>query len=98
VDFQLDAKGRGVNPYGSIKFSYNKKTGIWSITGKLKGYLKGAWARHGITNQILINAQVTVPVVLLLQSDTLESFVVEPVLSYTDKAGISGTATYAPVR
>jgi len=96
VDFQLNAKGRGVNPYGTIRFSYNKKTGIWTVTGKLKGYLKGAWAGHGLTNQILINAQVTVPVVLLLRLDALESFAVEPVLSYTDKAGVSGTATYVP--
>lgn len=98
VDFQLDAKGRGVNPYGTIKFSVNKKTGIWTVTGKLKGYLKGAWASHGLTNHTVTNGQVTAPVVLLLQSDTLQSFVVEPVLSYTDKAGTSGTATYAPAK
>jgi len=97
VDFQMNAKGRGAGPYGTIKFSYNTKMGIWTVTGKLKGYLKGAWAGHGVTNQILINGQITVPVVLLLQSDSLESFAVEPVLSYTDKAGTSGTAAYVPV-
>ena len=98
VTFQLDAKGRGANPNGSIKLSYNTKGAIWTFTGKLKGNLRDSWVKFGLTNSIVINSQVTVPVLLLLQSDTLESFEVEPVLSYTDKAGTSGTATYAPVK
>jgi PKD repeat protein len=94
VDFQLDAKGRGANPHGNLKFSFNQKTGIWTFTGKLKGDMRDSWAKFGITSAITLNAEVTLPVVLLLQSDTIESFEVEPLSSYSNKSGSSGRATY----
>lgn len=98
VAFQLNAKGRGVNTNGNIKFARNTKSGLWTFTGKLKADMQGSWAKYGLTNDIVINRQVTVPVLLLLQSATVESFEVEPVLGYTDKSGTSGTATYAPAK
>ena len=49
AEFQLNAKGHGANSNGSITFAYKKKSGIWSFTGKLKGDLKGLWAKYGIT-------------------------------------------------
>lgn len=98
VDFQLNAKGRGANSNGNIKFSYNKKTGTWTYTGKLKGDLKGSWATYGITSGTVINSDVTFPVLLMLQSGTLETFDAELPLSYNNKSGISGIATYVPVR
>jgi hypothetical protein len=98
VTFQLTAKGRGANANGSIKFSRNTKSGLWTFTGKLKANMQDSWARFGLTNNIVINRQIAVPVILLLQSDAVESFEVEPVLSYTDKSGILGTARYEPVK
>lgn len=98
VDFQLDAKGRGVNTHGNIKFSYNQKTTIWTFTGKLKGNMLGSWVNYGLTTEIMLNAEVTLPVLLMLQSDTQATFDVEPLLSYTNAKGTSGRATYVPVR
>ena len=98
VDFQLNAKGRGANSHGSIKFSYNKKATIWTFTGKLKGSMRDSWANYGLTSEITPNAEVTLPVLLMLQSDTQVTFDVEPLLSYTNAKGTSGRATYVPVR
>lgn len=94
VAFQLNAKGHGTNRNGNIKFSYNKNTGDWQFTGKLKGDLKGAWAIYGITNGIVRNSDVTLPI--LLQSNTQETFDDEPPLIYDNKSGASGSATYLP--
>ena len=96
VAFQLNAKGKGASKNGSLKLSFSTKSGMWTFAGKLKGDMQGAWANHGLTNGVVINGQVTLPVVVLLQSDTVESSEAEPVLNYTDKAGTSGTATLAP--
>jgi hypothetical protein len=96
VAFQLNARGQAANPNGNVKFSFNQKTATWTFTGKLKGNLHNAWATHGLTQEIALNTQVTVPVVLLLQSGTVEAFDAEPVLSYSNKSGTSGTATYIP--
>jgi hypothetical protein len=96
VAFQLNAKGKGANKNGSLKVSFNTKSGSWTFAGKLKGDLQGSWAKFGLTSDAVTNSPVTVPVLLLLQSDTVESFEAAPVLSYTDKTGVSGTATLAP--
>lgn len=98
IAFQLNVKGQGANANGSIKFAHNTKSALWMFTGKLKADMQASWAQYGLTNSLVINRPVTVPVLLLLQSDTVESFEVEPVLGYTDKSGISGTATYAPAK
>jgi hypothetical protein len=93
VAFQLNAKGKGSNKNGSLKLSFNARSASWTFAGKLKGDMQGAWENHGLTNGVGVSSQVTVPVVVLLQSDTVESFEVEPVLNYTDKSGPSGSAT-----
>jgi hypothetical protein len=95
IAFQLN-KGKGSNKNGSLKMSFNAKSGSWTFAGKLKGDLQGSWAKFGITSDVATNSPVTVPVVLLLQSDTVEGFEAAPVLNYTDKTGVSGTATLAP--
>jgi len=96
VTFQLNARDQAANANGSIKFSFNQKTAVWTFTGKLKGNLHNAWATHGLTQAIASNTPVTVPVLLVLQSGTVEAFDVKPVLSYSNKSGTSGTATYVP--
>jgi hypothetical protein len=95
--FQLDAKGPGVNQRGTVKLSYNKKTAMWTFAGKLKGDLQAAWTEHGLTNQIIINGELTIPVLLTLQANTTAVLDANPSLSYTDKAGTLGVATYVPV-
>ena len=97
VSFQLSAKGRGANSNGNIKLAYNKQTATWTFTGKLKGNMRDSWTKFGITSTITSSSPVTLPVVLLLQSDTAESFEIEPVLNYSNKSGTSGTASY-PVK
>jgi hypothetical protein len=95
VDIQLNKKGSGANRNGNIKFSYKKKTGVWTFTGKLKGDLKGSWATYGITSGTVINSDVpTFPVLLMIQSDTLETFDAEPTLTYNNRSGTSGAATF----
>jgi PKD repeat protein len=96
VDIQLNAKGSGATRNASVKLSRNKKTGVWTITGKLKGDLKESWATYGITSGTVINSAVTFPVLLMIQSDTLETFHAELPLSYSNKSGASGTATLLP--
>ncbi|MGD1018933.1 MAG: PKD domain-containing protein [Verrucomicrobiia bacterium] len=94
VDIQLNAKGSGANSNGNVKFSHNKQTGVWTFTGKLKGDLKGSWATYGITSGTVISSDVpSFPVLLMLQSDTLETFNAELPLSYSNSSGTSGTAT-----
>jgi PKD repeat protein len=97
VTFQLDAKGRGISQRGSVKFAHDKKTGTWTFSGQLRGNMHDAWAQIGLTNDVLINSAVGVPVQLTIQSNIVGVFDAEPSLSYTDKAGTSGTATFVPV-
>jgi hypothetical protein len=94
--FTLNAKGKGSSKSGSLTVSINKKSGLWTYTGKLKGDMHGAWSNHGVTSAVVTNNLVTVPVVVLLQLDTLQSFESEPGLSYTCKNSVSGTGTLAP--
>ena len=96
VDVQLNAKGSGANKNASVKLSQNKKTGVWTINGRLKGDLKGSWAAYGITSGTVIDSAVTFPVVLMLQSATVETFEAETPLSYSNKSGTSGTARFLP--
>jgi hypothetical protein len=91
LEFQLNAKGKGVSGNGSITFSRNKKTGTWIFTGKLKGDMKSAWAKYGLTNAIMVNEDVTFPLLLTIQSDSLHAFDAEPQLSYSNRSGTSGT-------
>jgi len=94
VAFQLNARGQAANPNGNIKLSFNQQTATWTFTGRLKGNFHDAWATHGLTQATATNSPVTVPVLLVLQSGTVEAFDAEAVLSYSNKSGTSGTATY----
>ena len=94
----MNAKGSAANLHGSVKFTHNKKTGVWTFTGKLRGNMHDTWAQIGLTNDILINSAVGVPVQLTLQSNIVGVFDADLSLSYTDKAGTSGTATFVPVK
>ena len=96
--FQLNAKGSGANGSGSIKFSRNKKTGVWTFTGKLKGDLKGSWVTYGIVSGSGISADVAVPVSLTLRSGTTETFDASAPLFYSNRSGASGIGTYQPVK
>ncbi len=96
VTFQLSAKGRGANANGNFKLAFDARSAIWTFSGKLKGALNGSWARYGVIDSVVINSPVSVPVLLLLQSDTWVAGGFQPMLNYTDKTGPSGTATYAP--
>ncbi|MGD1019599.1 MAG: Ig-like domain-containing protein [Verrucomicrobiia bacterium] len=96
VAFQLNPKGSAANKNGNIKFSRNKRTGTWTFAGTLKGDLKGPWATYGVTSGTAINSDVSFPVLLTVHSGTPEIFAAELPLSYNNKSGTSGTATYLP--
>ncbi len=55
VAFQLK-KGRGANKNGSLKVSFNAKSGSWTFAGKLKGDLQGSWAAFGLTSVAVTNS------------------------------------------
>jgi len=94
--FTLNAKGKGSSKSGSLSVTFNTKSAVWTYKGKLKGDMHGAWANHGVTSAVATNSAITVPVVVLLQLDTLQSFESEPGMSYTCKNSVSGTGTLAP--
>jgi hypothetical protein len=73
IAYQLNAHGRGVNSNGNFKLSYNRKKAVWSFTSKLKGDLKGTWAKYGITSGTVINSDVTFPVLFMLKNVGQES-------------------------
>lgn len=98
VDFQLNAKGRGHSTNGTFKLTYNKRTKIWAITGNLKGDLKGPWANYRITSEATTSTNMTFPVLLMLQSGTVEASDAALLLNYRNKSGTLGTATYRPVK
>ena len=74
VPFTLDAKGRGVSPFGSCKLTYNKKTRRWTLTAKLaKGTWRTPWGAHGLVNKTIPKpgVWVTMPVVVVIGDDAL---------------------------
>lgn len=94
ADFQLNANGRDANSNGRVKLIYKKQAGVWTFTGKLKGSLRDSWTKYGITSDIVLSSQIKLPVVLAIQSDSVKSFEMDPLLNYSNKSGSSGTATY----
>jgi hypothetical protein len=98
VTIPLTPRGSGASRNGSIRFSYNKNTAVWTFTSNLKGNLHDAWAAYGVTNAITIDSQVTLPVLLLIEADIPASFEADPLLGYSNRSGASGTATYPPPR
>ncbi|HUI06991.1 MAG TPA: HYR domain-containing protein [Verrucomicrobiae bacterium] len=98
LDFQLHGRRQVVSSNGKIRFTYNKQTGTWTFRGRVKGDMKVSWVKYGITSAITISEDVTFPVLLILQSDTLESFDAEPPLTYRNRSGTAGTATFLPTK
>ncbi len=96
AEIQLNKAGTGANRNGNARFSLNKKTDVWTFTGGLKGDLKDSWETYGVTSNAVRNSAVTVPVLLILQTNTVESFYAEPPLNYNNPSGKSGTAALAP--
>jgi hypothetical protein len=91
--FTLDAKGKGVTYPNTCSLKYSRATGLWTFTSKWKsGSCADAWAAYGMTNETIITARpVTVPVVVLIST---ESFAAEAHVTYTAKGDKSGIAKY----
>jgi PKD repeat protein len=92
VPFTLDAKGKGkgVSHFGNCKLVRNKKTGLWTLKVKFaKGAWRTQWSEYGLENTTTSKAPVTIPVIMLIDS---EAFAVEHPMLYTAKAGKSGSA------
>ena len=92
VSFALDDNGRGRTGPHSCRVTYNKSTGLWTFTAKLKnGAWQTSWDSHGLHNTTIPKpgVAVTMPVILVVGD---EAFIAEPQLIYTAKAGKSGSA------
>ncbi|MEI6085702.1 MAG: PKD domain-containing protein, partial [Verrucomicrobiota bacterium] len=90
--FVLDSQGKGTNPLGKFQIKFNSKTGNWTVKASFsKGTWRTPWATYGLTNTT--NAKpgvaVTVPVILVVGSD---SFMIDRVLTYTSTKDKSGQA------
>jgi uncharacterized repeat protein (TIGR03803 family) len=100
LDFWLNGKGQGTNGLSRLKLSvknYKTQTGvitntIGTVTATLKGDWDATWLNYGLTNATVTALPVTVPVLLLLETDLPESFYMEKSLLYKATAGKSGTA------
>jgi len=93
VTFTLDAKGRGVSTFGSCKLAYGKKTGLWTLTAKLrKGSWQTPWANYSMISSNIPRPGISItnfPVISVLDTN---AFVGIRNLHYTAKYGKSGTA------
>jgi hypothetical protein len=92
VSFVLADNGRGRTGPHSCRVTYNKNTGLWTFTAKLKnGMWQTPWDSRGLHNVTIPKpgVAVTMPVVLLVGD---EGFSTEPQLLYTAKASKSGSA------
>lgn len=96
LSLQLNVKGRRVNKYANIKFTRHKKTGAWTFSGKMKGDYRAAWNKYGLVNGNAISVVAKVPVLLLLQSNSIEALEQDAPLSYTAKVDKSGTGRLIP--
>ena len=91
----MNAQGLASTASSTLKLTHNKgkkKTisTIWQVAATLKGDFDAEWVDDGLTNATVKNVKVTVPVLLLFDSDPPESFYLEKALLYTAKAGKSG--------
>jgi hypothetical protein len=92
VSFILDSKGRGIASQGTCRLAYNKKTGVWTLTTKLRGGdWQTSWASYGFVNADVtpLGVPVKFPVVVVVGND---AFAGQKILTYKGKAGKSGTA------
>jgi hypothetical protein len=96
VPFTLDSKGKGMNGYSSVKFSRRGKpvgsNQLWQVSAKFKGDFDALWAEDGLANTNVLNQPLTVPVLLLLDTDPPESFYIEKPVLYKATQGKSGSA------
>jgi PKD repeat protein len=92
LDFWINAKGIGTNGLNKVTLKANAKTGLATLQVKLKGDFESAWAEYGLTNATVISQPVTVPVLLMFDSDPVESFYVNKPLLYKATANKSGSA------
>jgi uncharacterized repeat protein (TIGR03803 family) len=92
LDFWINAKGIGTNGLNKVTLKANAKTGLATLQVKLKGDFESAWAEHGLTNGTVISQPVTVPVLLMFDSNPVESFYVNKGLLYKATIGKSGSA------
>jgi len=93
VSFTLGSKGSGLNGVSTFsKPTYNKKTGLWTLSATLKGSFQTTWAQYSMISSNISKPGVLVtnfPVILLLDT---EAFVGTTNLHYTAKQGKSGSA------
>ena len=87
--FQLDYKGRGVSNYGTCRLTYNKKTGVWTLTANLRsGDWQTPWANYGLINDTTVKT-VSLPVTVVIGND---AFAGQRDLLYKATVNKSGTA------
>ncbi len=95
VPFTLGGTGVGRNGYSSLKLKRTEEpissNQLWQVSAKLKGDWDAEWANDGLLNATT-NMTITVPVLLLLDSNPPESLFSEKSLFYKATAGKSGTA------
>ena len=94
VPFTLNAKGKAVNAFSTIKLSHKGKatSTVWQVSAQLKGDYDTAWQNYGLTNATVRALPITVPVLLLFDTAAPESFYIEKPLLYKAKRGKSGSA------
>jgi C1A family cysteine protease len=101
VTFILNPQGLATAASSTLKLTQpklakGKKTTstntVWQVAATLKGDFDAQWMDDGLTNATVKNVSVTVPVLLLFDSDPPESFYLEKALRYTAKLNKSGTA------
>jgi hypothetical protein len=91
ASFTLNAKGSSKSATNSCKFSYAKKTKVWTLMASMKkGSWATPWAEYGVTNATTAKAGVTVkmPVTVTIGTNT---FATDESLLYKATAGKSGT-------
>jgi uncharacterized repeat protein (TIGR03803 family) len=93
VPFTLNAKGQGANAFSTIKVTHkgSATSTVWRVTGKLKGDYDAIWQNYGLTNATVTAVPITVPALLLFDTQSPESFSIDKPLLYKATAGKSGT-------
>jgi uncharacterized repeat protein (TIGR03803 family) len=89
--FTLNAKGSSKSATNSCKFTYARKTKVWTLTASMKkGSWATPWAVYGVTNATTLKAGVTVKMPVTVTIGT-NAFATEESLTYKATAGKSGT-------
>jgi hypothetical protein len=95
VPFILIPKKTALNGASSLRLKAQGKptssNQVWAVTAKIQGDLNSEWAMDGLVNATT-NTPVTVPVLLLLESNPEQLFYVVKPLNYKAKTGKTGTA------